>query len=205
MLSSLTPLAPELVRLAAVAGANAFADDPSTLYLIPNPKNRQKLYHAFEYCLRLSLLDHSETHLTSAGCEGLAIWVHSNSKSSFVNNIRAGWPWNLLRCGLTYLIRDLSLQRRYEALRREIMPEPHLYLALLAVAPKFQGQGLASKLVRPMLSRLDTEQLPAYLETQNLKNVAMYERYGFQLFRTDAVPRANFTMYLMVRRPAITS
>lgn len=204
MLSSLTPLTPTLAKAAALTGAEAFADDPTTTYLIPNQKNRPNLHYSFQYYLRLSLLEHTEVYLTSPHCEGLAVWRRSDAAPSLVSALRAG-PQLLLRCGWTYFIRNARLERRYEQLRREIAPWPHLYLALLSVAPVFQHQGFASKLMRPMLARLDAEQLPAYLETQNLRNMAMYERYGFRLIKEDALPNVDFKMYLMVRHPTSPS
>jgi len=206
MIASLTPLASELVKTAAQSGTNAFIDDPSTVFLIPNPKKRPNLRHAFECYLRLSLLNREEAYVPSPKCEGIAVWTHSNAPSqtsSIVNTLRAGWPWRPLRCGLTYLFRDTRSTLYFEKLRREIAPKPHLYLAVLAVAPEYQGQGFASKLVRPMLARLDAKGLPAYLETQNLRNVAMYERYGFKLERETILPGSDIKMYILMRHPAL--
>ncbi len=195
------PLTPDLVKQAALSGADAFAGDVTTLYLIPDPKKRPNLRYAFEYYLRLSLLENEEAYVTSPKCEGLAIWRRSDAPSSFTNSLRAGWPWLPLRCGWAYLSRDANTERHYEKLRRDIAPRPHMYLALLSVAPDFQRQGFASRLVRPMLARLDAERLPAYLETQNLRNVAMYERFGFRLEREDILPGTNLRMYLLVHHP----
>ena len=185
-----------------MTGADAFADDPSTYFLIPDPGKRPNLKYAFEYYLRLSVLDRDEAYITSPQCEGMAVWAYSVSRGSLVNVLRAGWPWLPLRCGATYIVRDFLTERRYEKLRDELAPKPHMYLALLAVDPRFQGQGFASKLMKPMLKRLDSERLAAYVETQNMKNAAMYEHFGFKLVREDKMPGAGFTMYLMTRQPA---
>ena len=200
-LDNLTPLSLDLVKAASLAGARAFADDISTLYLIPDPKKRPNLRYAFEYYLRLSVFEREEAFVTSPRCEGMAIWVHSQAKSSFLNTLRAGWPRLPLRCGWTYIFRDAALEHRYEKLRRMLAPKPHMYLALLAVDPDCRGQGFASRLVRPMLKRLDEQKLPAYVETQNKRNVAMYERFGFKLVKEDVMPGTNLTMYLMIRQP----
>lgn len=199
LLDNLTPLTAELVRPAAMAAARAFADDPTTLYLIPGTGKRANLHYAFEYYLRLSLLCREKAYVTSTKCEGVAVWLHSEEHISFINTLRAGWPGLPLRCGLRYLIRDAAMERRYDELRQKLAPKPHLYLALLAIDPACQGQGFASALVRPMLQRLDETRLPAYLETQNLKNVAMYRRFGFNLLQEDTMPSAGLTMYLMAR------
>ena len=57
--------------------------------------------------------------------------------------------------------------------------EPHWYLALLGVDPRFQRQGVGQALVQAVLSRCDEEGLPAYLETQKEENLAFYGRFGF--------------------------
>lgn len=202
-LSSAAALTPEMVKPAALTGANAFIDDPTTRHLIPNPKKRRNFHHAIECYLRLSLLNHTECYVTSPRCEGLVVWVRSDAPSRMINTFRAGWPWRPLRCGWTYFFRDTRVTLHYERLRKEIAPKPHLYLALLAVAPEHRRQGFASQLIRPVLARLDADNLPAYLETQNKRNVAMYERYGFHLIQEDIFPGTSITMYLMVRPPAI--
>ena len=191
-LDSLIPLTYGLVKQASETGARAFADDPTTFYLIPDPKKRVNLKYAFEYYLRLSVLDREECYVTSPRCEGLAAWAHSEAKGSPLNVLRAGWPWLSLRCGWTYLFRDARMERRYDRLRDELAPKPHMYLCLLAVDPDFQGKGFAGSLLRPVLARMDLEKLPVYVETQNLKNAAMYEHFGFKLLREDKVPGAGF-------------
>jgi len=205
MTHQLITVTADMVKQAALYGAEAFADDPTTAYLIPNPAKRSNLSFALEYYIRLSLSGHNEAYVTSPNCEGLAIWQRSDAPSSFINSLRAGWPRLPLRCGWVYLYRNAKAERRYGKMRREIAPKPHMYLAHLSVAPEFQRRGFASKLVRPMLKRLDAEKLPAYLETQNLRNVAMYERFGFRLEREDAFPGTNLTMYLMIRHPNVAS
>lgn len=57
--------------------------------------------------------------------------------------------------------------------------EPHWYLALLGVDPAFQGAGLGGHLLTTRLRQCDTEQVPAYLETQKSENLPFYERFGF--------------------------
>ena len=56
---------------------------------------------------------------------------------------------------------------------------PHWYLALLGVDPSQQRLGLGSRLLEAGLRTVDSDHLPAYLETPNPHSVAFYERYGF--------------------------
>jgi ribosomal protein S18 acetylase RimI-like enzyme len=58
--------------------------------------------------------------------------------------------------------------------------EPHVYIPYLGVAPRSQGQGLGTALLRGTLDRCDGKRLPAYLEATSERNVALYERLGFR-------------------------
>jgi ribosomal protein S18 acetylase RimI-like enzyme len=58
--------------------------------------------------------------------------------------------------------------------------EPHWYLPLIGVDPARQGQRLGDKLMAHALARCDAEQLPAYLESSNPRNLPFYQRHGFE-------------------------
>jgi ribosomal protein S18 acetylase RimI-like enzyme len=197
----LTPLTLEFVKQAARTGSRAFMDDPTTAYLIPDPVLRPRLHYAFEYYLRLAVFTKEEAYVTSPACQGLAVWMRPGHEASLLASMRAGWPFDLLRCGLTYLIRDYQIEHHFGQLRTQLAPRRHMYLALLAVDPSFQGRGYASILLRSMLKRLNKEKLPAYLETQNRRNVVMYQHYGFKLVREEAMPGADFSLFCMLREP----
>lgn len=58
---------------------------------------------------------------------------------------------------------------------------PHWYLGYLGTLPARQGQGLGSELLSDMLARADREELPAYLESSNPRNLTLYRRHGFEV------------------------
>lgn len=197
-----SPLNAELVKAASETCAQAFADDPTTKYLIPDVDKRDNLNYSFEYYLRLSLLSQGyEAYVTSPACEGVVIWVGPDTNDTLVTQIRAGWPLLPLRCGWRSLLRESMTDARFSRIRQKLVPKRHMYLALLAVAPDHRREGHAGSLVRPMLARLDQERLPAYVETQNEQNAAMYSRWGFRLLRTEEIPGADVKMRLMLRDP----
>jgi GNAT superfamily N-acetyltransferase len=56
---------------------------------------------------------------------------------------------------------------------------PHYYLSLLGTNPAHAGRGLGTALLRECLAEIDSERMPAYLESTNPVNLARYEALGF--------------------------
>ena len=71
------------------------------------------------------------------------------------------------------------------------MREPHYYFADIGVAPRVQGTGIGSALMRPTLERCDAQGLSAYLEASSERNAALYERLGFRLIRELRIAAAR--------------
>jgi GNAT superfamily N-acetyltransferase len=69
----------------------------------------------------------------------------------------------------------------FEAMDSYKPKDPCWYLPLIAVDPFFQGRGFGSQLMKHALSRIDEDRLPAYLESSNPRNIALYERHGFEV------------------------
>ncbi len=76
---------------------------------------------------------------------------------------------------------------------------PHWYLPLMGVDPVRQGQGFGSALMKHALVPVDTDRLPAYLESTNPKNVPLYQRHGFELLGTIQVGSSP-SIFPMLRR-----
>jgi GNAT superfamily N-acetyltransferase len=76
---------------------------------------------------------------------------------------------------------------------------PYYYLRLLAVAPAWQGRGIGTALLRPILDICDAQGVPAYLETDFEPNLRFYERHGFSVKETIPIPPAGLRMWTMWR------
>ena len=91
--------------------------------------------------------------------------------------------------------------RFVDNLHRRLVPYPHWYLQIIGVDPAYQGQGFSSRLLRPVLERIDRERMPCFLETNTEKNVAIYRRFGFEVVSEDKLPGTEVTSFAMLRRP----
>jgi ribosomal protein S18 acetylase RimI-like enzyme len=98
--------------------------------------------------------------------------------------------------------RKIGKWLNFIALCEEKRPKtPHYYLDFIGVHPDRQGQGYASALLRYTLTKLDTLQAPAYLESSNPRNNPLYQRKDF--ITTDEIHLPNGpTLWCMHRKPA---
>ena len=71
--------------------------------------------------------------------------------------------------------------------------EPHYYLFAIGTLPELRGRGIGSKLMRPMIERMDRERAPAYLENSKQQNLGFYGRHGFADVARAAVTAATMS------------
>jgi GNAT superfamily N-acetyltransferase len=169
----------------AMAGvlARAFFDDPVFTWVLRGDVRRMRnLRRGFEMFLRRVWLAEQQTY-TTAGTAGVAVWEPPGA-------------WKL---GPGEQLRVLAkLEAGHPS---EPASPPHYYLAFLGVDPPWQGRGLGSALLMPVLERCDRERVPAYLEASTARNRALYERLGFDVTEEFKLARAAPAQWRMWREP----
>jgi ribosomal protein S18 acetylase RimI-like enzyme len=187
----------DIPRLAQ-ALASAFQDDPVITWVIPDEGRRRALLPAFmEFRLRRLAFPHDETWTVEGGAAA-AVWIPPPGR----------WQMPLLQQLrlLPPLVRFLGLRtptvlRGLDRMERLHPHDPaHWYLFILGTEPAVQGRGLASALLSHMLARIDASGLPAYLESSNERNIALYARHGFAVTGETAIPGGP-TIWPMWREP----
>jgi ribosomal protein S18 acetylase RimI-like enzyme len=81
---------------------------------------------------------------------------------------------------------------------------PHYYLSLLGTHPDHRGKGLGMSLLAEILTEIDAEGMPAYLESSNPGNDARYERLGFTRIGEFERPDGKLTCSTMWREPRLS-
>jgi GNAT superfamily N-acetyltransferase len=94
----------------------------------------------------------------------------------------------------------LKLLDRFEQTHPHDRP-PHYYLTLLGTHPDHRGKGLGMALLAENLARIDSEGMPAYLESSNSANDHRYERLGFERLGSFRRPDEAITVSTMWREP----
>jgi ribosomal protein S18 acetylase RimI-like enzyme len=201
----------ELLRLtlkerdagAAVLG-RAFTEYELFRYYFHDQTERRAAADTFA-SLSLSLcLKYGEVYASSEKLEGVAAWLPPG-KAPF-----GGWQIirsvplsTLVRFGRQGAGRMRSYGRFVDDLHRRLVPYPHWYLQIIGVGPAYQGRGFCSRLLRPVLERIDRERMPCYLETNSGKNVAIYRRFGFEVVSEGKMPGTELTIFAMLRKAPI--
>ena len=144
-------------------------------YAIPNAEQRRRLLPRLITLNARYGCRYGEVYATP-NFEGATIWLPPGQTHMtlwrilrarmFVAPLWAPWP----------VLRRLAVSGDHAArLHARCLSGPHWYLSQIGVEPSRQGQGIASRLIRPMLARCDAARLPCYLETENEANVARYQ------------------------------
>jgi ribosomal protein S18 acetylase RimI-like enzyme len=193
------PLPRDVKKIAAVIAA-AMLDDPLQSHYFPRREQRQEISCALFQLLVTYGIRQGNLLSTSTQYEGLAYWQTPSDRPW---QGAAGILWGGLR--LFAKAGASAVQRMYTAsvfgyrLRKRLVPGPHWYLGLLAVAPGHQGRGHASALMRPVLEKVKRQNLPCYLETHKQINVSMYEHFGFRVVEQIEVPDSGILQWCMVK------
>ena len=163
-------------RLAAVL-ARALFDDPVMRWVIGDDGRRRSVLEAgFDLYLRKLWLKQDECYTTESAV-GAIVWeLPGQWKVGILDQLRL-LP-SMARINGRLLPRSL---RTIVALESNHPAAPHYYLPFVGVEPEWQGRGLGTALMRPVLDRCDEEKMPAYLEASSPRNRALYERHGFQV------------------------
>ena len=193
-------LSESCVADAAEVLARAFAADPFVSSVFPIAETRQRGFAKTTQCVLRYGMRYGEVYAASAAMEGFAVWLPPSQAAPSLWAMFRGGAFGLpFAVGLRPFLRLLAYLDHSEKLRKRHIRRPHWYLQLLGVDPAHHGKGHAASLLRSMLSRLDREQIPCCLDTENEINVAMYEHFGFRVLESSTIPRSNSQIWLMAR------
>lgn len=163
----------DVVRVMVIA----FDDDPVTRWLVPRDRDLEPLMaahtrwgHAAPGCTDLALLDGEPV--------GAAFWDPPGYRVP---------AWRQLAAIPVYaraLGRHLGRGATLESVMHKARPHGELWY-LAGVGAVRRGEGIGTALLR---HRLDGASGPTYLESSKQENIALYERFGFELRETIQVP-----------------
>lgn len=185
---------------AAVLG-RAFTEYELLRYYFRDKTQRRAVADTLCFIALSICLKYGEVYAPSEKLEGVAAWLPPGQSPFGARQIIRSVPLlALARFGRQGAGRMRRYGRFADNLHRRLVPYPHWYLQIIGVGPAYQGQGFSSRLLRPVLERIDRERMPCFLETNAGKNVAIYRRFGFEVVYEDKLPGTEVTTFAMLRK-----
>jgi GNAT superfamily N-acetyltransferase len=170
--------------------AVSFYDDPVVTWIVDDGTRRRQLLPGFFRAVAESYLAYEEIYAVDEGVSA-AVWAPPGAEDD-----------EELPAALGEVVEEYA-ERLFEILglmEQKHPAEPHYYLFLLGTRPDWQGRGLGSSLMAPVLETCDRDGVPAYLEATSERNKQLYLRHGFEV--TDEIPLPDGpAMWPMWRSP----
>jgi ribosomal protein S18 acetylase RimI-like enzyme len=175
----------EIEEAGEVAG-RAFDDSPFSTFLFPEQRQRTRGLEVIHRTVFRHPGPGAVLHTARDAQDrivGLALWIPTRRYPLSTRSQLSQLPGSLraihgrrgaVKIGVAYARATAPLHPK----------DPHWYLWVLMADPKFQGRGVGSALIDDGLARIDAEGVGAYLETNNERNIAFYQRFGFALRST---------------------
>jgi GNAT superfamily N-acetyltransferase len=167
------------ISKAGVVLADAFQHDPiwANIFEVES-KNINRMGAWFEGSVRYGLR-YGEVYAPSKNLEGIAVWgLNDFADMTMWRMIRSGSIFSGMKLGLKTISRAMKMKTVFEPLEADrkanMQGRDYIYLMIIGVASKFQGQGFGGKLLRALIAESERAGLPIYLETETERNVSMY-------------------------------
>ncbi|MEV0807995.1 GNAT family N-acetyltransferase [Micromonospora sp. NPDC050200] len=187
-------LGPADTRAVAERVAGSFQTLAATRWLVPDAAKREAvLADNFEI-----LVDHAMRHglvHATADRSGVAVWFPQAGDPA---PPPARYDERLAAACGEWTERFQHLDALFEAHHPH---DDHHHLAFLAVAPRRQGQGVGTALLRYHHAALDAEGVPAYLEASSERSRDLYARHGYRGSEPFRLPDGT-PFFPMWREPA---
>ncbi|MHA1551437.1 MAG: GNAT family N-acetyltransferase [Candidatus Heimdallarchaeaceae archaeon] len=196
------------IEKAVAVLTRAFHEDPLIRLIYPDSEERKRYTPILWKFLTKDGLKYGEVYSPTKEIEGVAKWLPPGREHMGIwRTIRSGG----LKMGVALTRqndeRKLSPRRIEEItnkitqIHKGLMKEPHWYLANIGVDTEFQGKGYGSKLIKPMLERIEKTGCPVFIETNFEGNIGLYEHLGFDLIDETKIPETEIVNWAMIKKP----
>ncbi len=199
-LRDLTLLTKNQIKQASSIISKAFFNDPLMVFLFPKTKERSfKLSSMMELLIRLGM-KYGIVHITSPNLEGIAIWFPSNrSKITPLMGLLNGGISYFFKLGSKAVKKQNQFYKYIYSKHKKLMTSFHWYLSIIGINPINQGKGYSNILFNSMFNQIDKQNLPCFLDTNNEKNLPIYNRFGFKIIEKYEIPDSNLINWAMIR------
>ena len=176
--------------------AESYVVDPVHQYATKHEKWRKKYDYHFMLA-RLMTSNREDIIYVDEQERGICIWRDAhNAYTIFDFWLCPNWPFLAF-----YAKSTVKMLKAYGHLDAKVFDKNTLIISPVFVDPAYQGQGIATKLIREGIADLVPQGYKLGLETQNPDNVAFYEKLGFRTKKYVYFKGEKIHNYYMVYDP----
>lgn len=179
----------------------AFLNKPPYNQIFTEP-NHQRLTYFFINFLCKYALKYGECYTTTEKT-GVALWLKPQAPDiSFLKACFHGMYAAPIKMGAKTFFHFMMFVTHISRRHRKCIAKPHYYLLLIGVSPEAAGQGIGTQLLSSMLKRAAEEKIAVYVETQNINNLAFYQKESFKLIEQTEIPFVQtLSNWGMIKQP----
>lgn len=182
---------------------DAFVDEAGLNYWLKQGRQKEAARRKFfDAIVEDAVHPERDIYVAEAGGErlGAALWLGPGKKAFDLTVLKqvSLAPLMISIAGVGGMQRGFALADKLQAYHPK---RPHAHLAFLGVATNAQGRGVGSELLKHTLALLDASGTLAYLECSTERNVALYQRHGFDVTGEFALSKLH--MWTMAREPQL--
>lgn len=181
---------------------NAFDRDPMITTLFSGKGRKKQMDNFFRFLVKKSQLLNEQMFGERVGKKWAV--VADLEFPSGENTVSLTRKLKFLAIGLGLMFklpfRSFRFLNRYMVYTSSVRPKsPHHYLVFIGVDPKMQGQGFGRKALEYVHKLVDGDPGSAGigLDTENERNVRLYEKFGYELVARKTIQ--GVTIYSMFR------
>jgi predicted N-acetyltransferase YhbS len=175
-------------RVISMVLASAFAADPVVRWLLPRAGRDVQMFRALTAHLHAAP-GCADIALDNGAPVGAALWDPPGHSLSFRQGL-VGLSRLFLAMGPGFR-RGVVLERAFTRAR----PAGQFWY-LAQIGASTPGRGVGSALLERRLASMAG---PAFLESSNLRNVPLYQRFGFDVIEEISLPEDGPTLWTMLR------
>jgi ribosomal protein S18 acetylase RimI-like enzyme len=176
--------------------AEAYATTPISVALVGGTSDQQRRQVRILFDLRFPTMSGEKLVAVHRGrVVGFAHWLPHPASDASPMQLPSGAESLLATLSEGVLPRLAALVREW---RRHDLEVPHSHLGPIAVAPSFQGVGIARRFLQRYCADLEARNEIAYLETDRSENVRLFSGFGFMV--TSEIEIVGVKNWFMMRR-----
>jgi ribosomal protein S18 acetylase RimI-like enzyme len=202
----------QIIQTVAAVMADSFKEDPGSMAMMEGINDTESLFMAHTLLHSKHAFQSGSLRILDGDPRAFLIGYDSIHENKFQERkLHLKIIMRTISClGLKNMARMVTnMQKVGKVLNlswyKDQVKGRHYRLKVIAIDKSLRGSGAFRRLITPVLEYAGKNQLPVVLETHNLSNVGLYERFGFTLVKTLSHPDTEIRQYCMIRYPEVTS